>query len=80
MWIHPFLDGNGRVTRLYTDACFHKLPLSGYGLWNISRGLARRRDDYMSALTQGDAPRRNDLDGRGNLSNEGLVKFCDFFL
>jgi Fic family protein len=80
MWIHPFLDGNGRVTRLYTDACFRKLPLLGYGLWNVSRGLARRRSDYMSALTQGDAPHRNDYDGRGNLSNEGLVKFCEFFL
>jgi Fic family protein len=80
MWIHPFLDGNGRVTRLYTDACFRRLPLSGYGLWNVSRGLARRRDDYMAALTWGDSPRRNDFDGRGNLSNEGLIKFCQFFL
>ena len=78
-WIHPFLDGNGRVARLYTDACFKKLPLAGYGLWNISRGLARRRDDYMAALTWADAPRRNDLDGRGNLSQEGLAKFCRFF-
>lgn len=25
-------------------------------------------------------PRRNDLDGRGPLSEENLVKFCDFFL
>jgi len=80
MWIHPFLDGNGRVTRLYTDACFQHLPLHGYGLWNVSRGLARRRDDYMAALSWADAPRRNDLDGRGNLSNEGLIKFCHFFL
>lgn len=79
-WIHPFLDGNGRVTRLYTDACFQRLPLRGYGLWNVSRGLARRRDTYLSALTCADAPRRNDLDGRGNLSNEGLTKFCCFFL
>ncbi|MFA7404171.1 MAG: Fic family protein, partial [Pelobacteraceae bacterium] len=80
MWIHPFLDGNGRVTRLYTDACFHRLPLQGYGLWNISRGLARSRDQYMAALSWGDAPRRNDYDGRGNLSSEGLAKFCRFFL
>lgn len=80
MWIHPFLDGNGRVTRLYTDACFQRLPLHGYGLWNVSRGLARRRDEYMAALSWADAPRRNDYDGRGNLSNEGLVKFCRFFL
>ncbi|MCX5807216.1 MAG: Fic family protein [Proteobacteria bacterium] len=79
MWIHPFLDGNGRVARLYTDACFRRLPLPGYGLWNVSRGLARRRDDYMAALTWADASRRNDYDGRGNLSNEGLVKFCRFF-
>jgi len=79
MWIHPFLDGNGRVARLYTDACFYRLPLSGYGLWNVSRGLARRRDEYMAALTVADAPRRNDYDGRGNLSNEGLVKFIRFF-
>ncbi len=79
MWIHPFLDGNGRVARLYTDACLHRFPLRGYGLWNVSRGLARKRNEYMSALGWADAPRRNDLDGRGHLSNEGLVKFCKFF-
>lgn len=80
MWIHPFLDGNGRVTRLYTDACLMRLPLPGYSLWNVSRGLARRRDDYMTALSSADAPRCNDYDGRGNLSNNGLVAFCRFFL
>ena len=80
MWIHPFLDGNGRVTRLYTDACFQRLPLPGYGLWNVSRGLARQRNDYMAALSGADAPRYNDYDGRGNLSGKGLAEFCRFFL
>ncbi len=80
MWIHPFLDGNGRITRLYSDACFLRLPLHGYGLWNVSRGLARRRDDYMASLSCADAKRRNDYDGRGNLSNETLIEFCRFFL
>jgi len=80
MWIHPFLDGNGRVARLYTDACFLRLPLQGYGLWNVSRGFARKRDDYMAALSRADALRRNDYDGRGNLSNETLIAFCRFFL
>ncbi len=80
MWIHPFLDGNGRVTRLYTDACFLRLPLRGYGLWNVSRGLARQRSDYMDALKVADAQRYNDYDGRGNLSQQGLVFFCHFFL
>lgn len=79
MWIHPFLDGNGRVVRLYTDACFYRYPLSGYGLWNVSRGLARRRDAYLAALAAADAHRRNDTDGRGNLSPEGLINFCRFF-
>jgi Fic family protein len=80
MWIHPFLDGNGRVARLCAEAYFHRIPVSGYGLWSVSRGLARRNTDYKAALSRADAPRRNDLDGRGNLSNEGLIHFCRFFL
>lgn len=76
-WIHPFVDGNGRVVRLFTDAYLRQIPIDGYGLWTISRGLARQRNDYMSSLTWADAPRRN---GRGNLSNEGLIHFCEFFL
>jgi Fic family protein len=80
MWVHPFLDGNGRVARLFTEAFFHRIPVHGFGLWSISRGLARRNVDYKSALARADAPRRNDLDGRGNLSNEGLIYFCRFFL
>lgn len=80
MWIHPFLDGNGRVARLCTEAYFHRIPVDGYGLWSASRGLARRNADYKAALTRADATRRNDLDGRGYLSNEGLIHFCRFFL
>lgn len=80
MWIHPFLDGNGRVARLFNEAYLHRIPVQGFGLWSVSRGLARRNADYKAALTWADAPRRNALDGRGNLSNEGLVRFCRFFL
>lgn len=80
MWIHPFLDGNSRVPRLYTDACFQRLPLQGYGLWNVSQGLARQRDAYMGALSHADDHRLNDYDGRGNLSDRALVAFCRFFL
>ena len=79
-WIHPFVDGNGRVVRLFTDAYLQNIPVVGYGLWTISRGLSRQRDDYMSSLTWADARRRNDYDGRGFLSNEGLIHFCEFFL
>lgn len=80
MWIHPFLDGNGRVVRLFTDAYFERIKLAGYGLWNVSRGLARRRDEYRQHLAAADAPRESDLDGRGNLSDRTLTEFCRFFL
>ena len=80
MWIHPFLDGNGRVARLFTDAFFYRIELSGYGLWNVSRGLARRSADYKGYLNAADFPREGDLDGRGNLSNRTLTEFCKFFL
>ncbi len=79
-WIHPFLDGNGRVTRLFTHAFLMKSGVDGHGMWTISRGLARNRDAYMSALTRADKLRQGDLDGRGNLSLQGLVSFCSFFL
>lgn len=80
MWIHPFLDGNGRVARLFTDAFFYRIGFSGYGLWNVSRGLARRRIEYKQFLAAADEHRDNDLDGRGNLSNRTLTDFCRFFL
>lgn len=80
VWIHPFLDGNARVARLFSDTYLRSIPMPGYGLWNVSRGLARGKDKYMEALAVADAGRRNDLDGRGNLSNEGLIFFCKFFL
>jgi len=79
-WIHPFLDGNGRVTRLFSDAYFLKANIDGYGLWNLSRGLARHKSDYFNFLEMADASRQGDLDGRGNLSLSGLYKFTEFFL
>src|ERR1035441_1780614 len=32
-WIHPFLDGNGRVARLFTHAWFAKAGVDSDGLW-----------------------------------------------
>lgn len=80
MWIHPFLDGNGRVARLLTDACFRRVGLAGYGIWTVSRGLARRNSDYRRYLDAADFPREGDFDGRGNLSDRRLADFCRFFL
>ena len=79
-WIHPFLDGNGRVARLFTHAWFIKAQIDSDGLWTISRGLARRKSDYQSALANADEKRMNDYDGRGYLSQQHLGEFCQFFL
>ncbi len=79
LWIHPFLDGNGRVARLMSYAMLLETLDTG-GVWSIARGLARNVRSYTSHLTQCDLPRRNDLDGRGNLSEEGMASFTHFFL
>jgi Fic family protein len=78
-WIHPFIDGNGRVMRLFSHAMLRELGV-GSELWSISRGLAREVETYKMLLMAADEPRRGDLDGRGNLTEAGLVDFCVFFL
>ena len=79
LWIHPFLDGNGRVARLMSYAMLRE-ALDSSGIWSIARGLARNEDIYKSQLVACDDERRNDLDGRGHLSEEALVEFTRFFL
>lgn len=79
VWIHPFLDGNGRVARLMSHATLLDALDTG-AVWSIARGLARNVDAYKSHLAACDLIRRNDLDGRGHLSEECLVDFTKFFL
>jgi len=50
------------------------------GVWSAARGLARNVAAYKGHLASCDLPRRNDLDGRGALSEEELAAFTRFFL
>lgn len=80
VWIHPFLDGNGRVSRLFLDAFLHSIDLFGYGLWNISRGLSRDIKKYKEHLKYADMLKQGEQDGRGPLSNKGLEQFVKYML
>jgi Fic family protein len=78
-WIHPFLDGNGRVARLMSHATLLESLDTG-AVWSVARGLARNVAAYKGHLAACDQTRRNDLDGRGHLSEENLAEFTRFFL
>jgi Fic family protein len=82
-YIHPFPDGNGRVSRLMSHAMASLAGIGAHGLWSVSRGLARgleSRGDYLRMMDHADLPRQGDLDGRGNLSEAALREFILWFL
>jgi Fic family protein len=82
-YIHPFPDGNGRVSRLMSHAMALSAGIGAHGLWSISRGLSRgleSRTDYKRMMDYADTPRQGDLDGRGNLSLRALNEFVLWFL
>lgn len=82
-FIHPFTDGNGRVSRLMSHAMAQKSGVGGRGLWAISRGLARGLNDkteYKRMMDHADQQRMGDRDGRGNLSAKALQDYCEWFL
>jgi Fic family protein len=76
-WIHPFVDGNGRVMRLHTHIWLNAMGYTG-GLWSPLRGFARGADRYYALLADADSLRRGALDGRGNLSEQALLAWVDF--
>ncbi len=82
-FIHPFPDGNGRVSRLMSHAMGLSAGIGAHGLWSVSRGLARgleSRGEYKRMMDAADTPRQGDLDGRGNLSQRALNEFVLWFL
>lgn len=78
-FIHPFPDGNGRVSRLMSHAMAWHAGIAAGGLWSISRGLASR-GEYNQMMDLADSVRESDLDGRGNLSQKALIAFISWFL
>ena len=75
-WLHPFRDGNGRVTRLFSGLYLAVSGINRGNLWSLSRGLSRHKKRYMFELWATDTP---DGDGEGYFNEELLVDFCEFF-
>ena len=79
-FVHPFVDGNGRLCRLHSQVLFSAV-LGHRPLWSISRALsAEGTARYLTMMDMADMPRQGALDGRGNLSQKALGVFTDWFL
>lgn len=82
-YIHPFPDGNGRVSRLMSHAMCQTAGIGAHGLWSVSRGLARGLRDpaeYKERMRMADTPRQGSRDGRGTLSRTALEGLTGWFL
>jgi len=78
-WIHPFPDGNGRVARLHSHLLLRAMGYT-HGLWSPLRGFARTAERYRALLAAADEHRHGDLDGRGNLTERGLIGWIEYVL
>lgn len=72
--IHPFEDGNGRITRAITDLVLSKIENSKISrLYSMSNAINHHRNGYYKALenTTGFIKKENPLD---------ITRWCEWFL
>ena len=55
VWIHPFLDGNGRTARMFTALLLFQRGYDFKYLFDLSSYYNRDRDQYYAALRTADA-------------------------
>lgn len=70
VWIHPFRNGNGRVSRLFTYAMLRRTVFAtrGHAALNPTAVFGNDRDAYLAALESAD-----------DLSEQGTVTWASFF-
>jgi len=73
-WIHPFADGNGRAARYQLYRGLQALGLAQ--TWSPSSALLNDIARYWQALSKADQLRKGAYDGRGRLSEVGLVDYA----
>ena len=72
VWIHPFGNGNGRVSRLFTYAMLRRSgfdSIPGYRAVDPLAVFGNDRDGYYAALEAAD-----------DLSSAGTIAWCEFFV
>lgn len=55
VWIHPFVDGNGRTARMFTTLLLHQRDYDFKYHFELSSYYDENRDDYYRALRSADA-------------------------
>jgi Fic family protein len=71
VWIHPFQNGNGRVSRLFTYAMLRKTIFAtrGYSALNPTAVFGNQREAYIAALERAD-----------DLNDDGTIAWAEFFV
>jgi Fic family protein len=76
-WLHPFRDGNGRISRLHTGLYFARIKINQCNLWSLSRGFSRNKNGYMLNLQATDNPA--EAPSEMFFHEELTADFCRFF-
>ncbi|MDY0228025.1 MAG: Fic family protein [Desulfomicrobium apsheronum] len=76
-WLHPFRDGNGRISRLHSGLYLAQINVNRSNLWSLSRGFSRNKSGYMLNLRATDSPERTN--SRLFFDEELTADFCRFF-
>ena len=75
VWLHPFRDGNGRVTRLFSGLYMAHIGMNRSNLWSLSRGFSRNKQWYMTNLQSADA-----IDRGKKIFDQGFfADYCIYF-
>ena len=69
VWIHPFDNGNGRMSRILTYAMLKQAKFDKISLLNPAAVFCIKRSEYFDKLTRAD-----------NGDKEGLLDWCRFVL
>ena len=73
MHVHPFLDGNGRTSRLLSTLCLYRAGYDFKRLFTISEYYDRDRAAFYGAL-QGVRQANMDMTGWIEFFTEGLAR------